>query len=110
MKKIYLDELELREQELVSYSENNIKNKIEELKELTNGFVWEGKAHNSYVAGYNKRINKLLELNEGMTKIGKFLFSVKDSYQDANNKINNAYEELLAEFNKIGIGDSDELQ
>lgn len=110
MKKIYLDELEIREQELVNFSENNIKNKIEELRELTNGFVWEGKAHNSYIAGYNKRIDKLVSLNEGLTKIGKFLFSVKDNYQDANNRINNAYEELLEEFKKLGIGDSDELQ
>lgn len=109
MKKIYLDELEEKENEIVNYSENNIKGKIDELNKLTNNFVWEGKAHDSYVGGYNKRINKLIELNNGLTKIGKFLLSVKDNYQDANNKVSNAYEELLAEFKKIGIGDNDEL-
>ena len=109
MKKIYLDELEEKENEIVNYSENNIKGKIDELSGLTNNFVWEGKAHDSYIGGYNKRINKLIELNNGLTKIGKFLLSVKDNYQDANNKVSNAYEELLAEFKKIGIGDNDEL-
>ena len=110
MKKIYLDELEEKENEIVSYSQTNIKEKIDELNKLTNGFIWEGKAHDSYIMGYNKKINKLLELNEGLTKIGKFLLSVKDNYQDANNRVNNAYEELLAEFKKLGIGDNDELQ
>lgn len=110
MKKIYLDELEEKENEIVNYSQTNIKEKIDELNKLTNGFIWEGKARDSYIMGYNKKINKLLELNEGLNKIGKFLLSVKDNYQDANNRVNNAYEELLAEFKKLGIGDNDELQ
>lgn len=102
MKKVYLDELEPKAQELINFSQKNIKEKIDELKLLTNDFVWQGKAHDSYIRGYNNRINKIEELNNNLTKIANFLLSVKDNYHNVNEKINTTYEELLSEFERAG--------
>ena len=104
MKKIYLDEIEEVEKELVNLSEKNIS----ELKLLPNSFIWNGKANTSYVKEYNKIIKKLEIMNNGLTKIASFLLAVKDEYQTTTNKIDNAYEELADEFRKLG--DIDELQ
>ena len=102
MTKVYLDELEDVSNELVSYSQNNISREVEELKLATNNFIWQGPAYNSFIDGYNTRINELIKMNECLTKIANFLSVVKDNYSDTNVKINNAYEELLEEFNRIG--------
>lgn len=108
MKKIYLDEIEEVEKELVNLSEKNIKDNINELKLLPNSFIWNGKANTSYVKEYNKIIKKLEIMNNGLTKIASFLLAVKEEYQTTTNKIENAYEELAEEFRKLG--DIDELQ
>lgn len=102
MKKIYLDELEDISSELISYSENNIANKIEELKQTPNSFIWQGPAYNSFITGYNTKINELIKMNNGLTSIAKYLINVKESYGNANSRIDNAYEELLSEFQRIG--------
>ena len=102
MTKVYLDELEDIGSELVSYSENNISNGVEELKVATNNLIWQGPAYNSFITGYNTKINELVKMNESLTKIARFLLIAKDNYSDTNARINNAYEELLEEFNRIG--------
>lgn len=102
MTKIYLDELEDVSSELISYSENNIANKILELKQSPSNFIWQGPAYNSFIAGYNSKINELTKMNNSLTNLAKYLTNVKESYSDTNSKINNAYEELLSEFERIG--------
>ena len=101
MKKIYLDELEDKGKEIISYSKNDIASKIEEMKLLTNNFIWDGIGYNSYIEEYNKVINKLEILNNNLTTIANFLLMAKDSYSESNSKIENAYNELLDEFAKI---------
>ena len=102
MKKVYLDELDEVSSELISYSQNDIANKIEELRLSTNNFVWQGQAYNSYINGYNLKIDELVKMNHGLTSLAKFLALVKENYGNVNEKINNAYEELLEEFQRIG--------
>lgn len=102
MKKVYIDELEEVSNELIDYSENNINNKIEELKQSTNNFVWQGQAYSSYIRGFNTKINDLMRMNNSLTNLAKYLLTAKESYSDVNFKIGNAYEELLEEFQRIG--------
>ena len=105
MKVIYIDEIEKKSNELANFSKNNIAIEIKQLKELPQKFVWKGLAKDTYINGYNKRINKLVELNNNICKIAEFLKNVASDYTDTNNKINNAYEELLSEIKPHG-GDS----
>ena len=102
MKKVYLDELENSSNELINYSQNNIGKTIEELKKSPNNMIWQGTVHNSYIAGYNKKIEELVKMNNGLTNLAKYLLSAKESYSNANARINNAYEELLSEMKRIG--------
>ena len=101
MKKVYLDEIEEKAGEIISFSKNNINEKIVELKESTNGFIWQGLGHSSYVNGYNARLNKVMELNNNMTKIAEYLLRVREDYDNANHRIDNAYNELLDEFESM---------
>lgn len=99
--KVYLDELETSGNELVSYSKNDIANKISELKSATSNLVWEGNGADNYIENYNSKINKLEEYNNSLTTIANYLLTAKDSYTETNEKINNSYEELLAEYNIV---------
>lgn len=100
MKKVYLDELESTGNELVNYSQNNIASKIEELKQTTNNFEWQGLAYNSYINAFNTKINKLIRMNNNLVNLAKFLLSVEENYDNTNKRISNAYEELIEEFKK----------
>lgn len=102
MKKIYIDEIEEKSHELISFSKNNVALEIEELQKLPNSFIWEGLAKDKYLTGYNNRINKLNELNNNICKIAEFLLRVNEDYTGANQRIDNAYEELLSEISVRG--------
>lgn len=102
MKKVYLDELEDAGNELINYSDKNIAKTIEELKLAPSNFVWQGPAYNSFITGYNTKISELMKMNNSLTTLAKYLITAKESYSNANFKIDNAYEELLSEFMKEG--------
>jgi len=97
-KKIYLDEIEAKSIELANFSKNDIANELEELRKAPTKLVWEGLAKEKYLVGYNKKVDHLIELNNNICKIAEFLQRVKDDYNGANEKINNAYEELIGEL------------
>ena len=103
MVKVYLDEVENKANELVNYSKNDISLKIEDMKNLTDKFIWKGQASESFISGYKNKINKLAELNNKMSKIAEFLFTVNSGYQETNERVNNMYEELVEEFKKAGV-------
>lgn len=98
MKKIYLNELEEKSIELANYSKNDINLELEELKKIPNDFVWVGPSKDKFVTGYNKKVERLVLLNNNICKIAEFLLKVKEDYNSTNEKINNAYEELLNEI------------
>lgn len=102
MKKIYLDEIEDKSRELINFSKNDVALEIEELKKIPNNFIWEGLVKDKYLIGYNNRINKLSELNNNVSKIAEFLLRVNEDYHGANQRIDNAYEELLNEIKAWG--------
>lgn len=109
MKKIYLDEIESKGNELVNFSKNNIASKINELKDAVSKFEWEGIAHDTYVNGYYNRINRIVELNNKLCKLSQFLLQVREDYGTANGKIETAYEEIIDDFRRLGVLE-DELQ
>jgi len=95
MKKVYLDELTEYGNELVNYSKNNISSKIDELKKSINDLEWKGTGYESFIEGYNNRINKIIEWNNNLTKLASFLLTVTTDYNDTNEDIYKHYDENL---------------
>ena len=102
MKKVYLDELSKKSSELIDYSKNNIANKIEQIRLLSESIIWKGPGSIEYLNNFNSKINQLVKLNNNVRKIAEYLLDVADNYNLANNRINSMYEELLKESNKRG--------
>lgn len=100
MTKIYLDEIDSIGKILVNIAKVDISEKIEELKTLPNQFDWSGLSHDTYIQEYNKKINKIIGYNENLKKIAEYFFLVRDDYSNVNDKINEAYEEILNEIKK----------
>ena len=100
MNKVYLDELESIGNELVNYSKNEISSKIDELKNLTNNLEWNGMGYETFIEGYNNRINKIIEWNDNLTRMASFLLTAKDDYTDTNENIESKYNENLEELMK----------
>ena len=102
MKKIYLDEVRATGEELIQFTKNDITSKIEELKLVTKDLIWQGQAYNNFIEGYNAKIVKLEQMNDSLSNIANFLITVNDNYGETNRKIDNAYEELIEDFKKVG--------
>lgn len=100
MRKVYLDELKEQANEIINYSKSNITETINKLREDPKQMLWEGKAYGSFVNGYNTRIDKIAKMNENMCKLAEFLLKVSEDYEGTNQKIDNAYEELIEEIKK----------
>lgn len=98
MKRVYIKQIEERSNEIVNYSKTVVASKIENLKTLPKGFEWHGRAKDSYIKGYDAKIEKLIKHNENIAKLAETLLVVADSYGDANIKIENATEEILMEL------------
>ena len=101
MTKVYIDELEDKGNELINYSQNNIKETICNLKASTNNLIWDGPGYQSYISQFNSKINKLEKINNNLSKIASYLITAKDEYYDTNIKIDKMYEELLEEYKEI---------
>ena len=102
MKKIYLDEVRATGEELIQFTKNDITSKIEELKLVTKDLIWQGQAYNNFIEGSNAKIVKLEQMNDSLSNIANFLITVNDNYGETNRKIDNAYEELIEDFKKVG--------
>ena len=96
--KVYLDELDEKSRELVSYSRNNIGVKIDELANVFKDTTWKGNASNKFITGYNQKINKLRRLNNNMEKLALFLRDSHNDYSDTNNSLNNTWNNILDEI------------
>ena len=46
-------------------------------------------------------LDKLIRMNNSLTNLAKFLLSAEENFNNANERINNAYEELIEEIKKI---------
>lgn len=98
MKKVYLDELEETGNELVNYSKNEISSKINDLKNVTKDLDWNGIGYETFVEGYNKKVNRIVEWNENLTKMASFLLTAKNDFNDTNEDIEKQYNESLSEL------------
>lgn len=96
--KVYLDNLEDKNNALISYSRNNISPKIEELGKVFNNVEWSGRAHSKYIAGYNARIEKLNKLNHNMELLGHFLERCHGNYNEANEKLIKSWDSFIEEI------------
>ena len=96
--KVYLDELNDASRKLVSYSKIDIKNKIDELKNIGESIKWYGPAHDSFINGFNKRIDNLNKLNSKISVFGEYLENSYTNYSETSNKVNNSWEEYITEM------------
>ena len=96
--KIYLDELSDCSHNLISYSKNDINNKINEIKVLGESIKWKGLAHDNFINGFNKRIEKINKLNEKMALFGEYLEGAHINYSNTSSKLNNSWEEYYREI------------
>ena len=95
---IELDELELKGNDLINYSNNNINDKINELNNSKNLFEWEGEGYNSFISDYNYEINKINKLNEKIEKIALFVLYFQNNYYEANEQLKKSWEEYINEL------------
>ncbi len=96
--KIYLNELDDTSKKLVRYSKNDIKNKINEIKDIGMSLNWKGPAHDNFMNGFNKKIENLNLLNDKICLLGEYLDNCYSSYNETSNKVNNSWEEYLSEM------------
>jgi hypothetical protein len=73
----------------VSYAQNDISSKIEELKNLKSQTVWEGEDKDKVMQEYDNLMNDLQKLAQMIAKYGAFTIGVADTYQNASTKIKN---------------------
>lgn len=104
--KVYLDELENKSNELVNYSKIDIANKINEIKNSFDGISWNGKAHSTYINGFNKKITKLERLNKNMELLARYLVECHNDYDSINHDLGKKWDDFIDELK----GDFDELQ
>lgn len=104
MKKIDINSLEELYANIKNLTDNDIAGKIVELNELKNSFVWEGPGHNAFINEYNKKMKTLVSMNNDLIKLGNFLNSAKEGYEETNNELNTEWKELLDE---LEVGDTD---
>lgn len=76
----------------VNYAQNDIANKITELKDLKNQVIWEGEDKDKVMQEYDKLMNDLQNLSKMIAKYGTFLIGVSETYQSASAKIKNIME------------------
>ena len=104
MKKVYIDELETKGIELVNYSQNDISEKIDELKSIKEEFKWNGIGYLAYINQYDAVLNKIERINNNLSLIAKFLLDVKDGYEEVNMDINGVYEKALEDYEELYDG------
>ncbi len=97
---VYLDELEEKSDELIRFSRNDMKNKVQEIKKDFNDLNWHGEAHDSYAKGYDARIEKINTMMDRLSLLGEYLKMCKDSYWETNEKLENSWNEFMDELDK----------
>jgi len=98
MTKILLNELEKVGNELVNYSKVDISNQIMELKNLPKQFNWDGPSSVYYVESYEKKMNKLIRMNNNLAVLAEFLLSANSNYSLSSKKVNQSYNDLMSEL------------
>ena len=78
--------------ELVAYSEKDIKNQIEKIQELRKQVTWEGADAEASLQGFDEFMGEMQKLSVGLSRYGKFLNGAAESYKDTSNKIKNKFE------------------
>ena len=96
--KVYLDELDDKCTELINYSKDNIGTKINELEIIFDDIKWYGKAHSTYISGYQEKITRLKRINNNLELLAKYLKECHDNYNDTNNSLGKSWNDFLDEM------------
>jgi len=92
---VFIEELEMKSIDLISFSEIDINTKIDELEAIVKQIKWEGKVHDVYLENYQKKINRLRKVNERMKLFGEYLKFCSKHYGETQEKLNKMWEEYL---------------
>ena len=86
------NELESTGQDLMTYSENDIKNQIEKIQALRKQVNWEGADAEASLKGFDEFMDEMQKLSQGLSKYGMFLTKAANSYRETSNNIKNTFE------------------
>ena len=103
--KIYLNELEEQTNKLVTFSKNDINTKISELKTIFDDVNWQGKGHNTFINGYNNKINYLEKMGNNILLLTEYLTNCHNDYSETNDKLIKSWDKFMDEIK----GGNDEL-
>ena len=97
-KKIFLDELDSKSNELTSFCNNEIKNKIDELKNIMVDVKWSGKAYEAFIREYNNQIDEIFTINEKLKLLGKYLNTCNSNYKDTTIGLNKKWDNYMRDL------------
>ena len=93
-----IDRLKDDGEELIHYAQNNIGTKYDELLALLNNFMWEGKARDTFDRKYKKMIGKVKNIEETIVKLGIFMVTCSENYNETEDVIIAKWQEKVDEY------------
>ena len=93
-----IDKLRDDGEDLINYAQNNIGTKYDELLALLNNFEWEGQTRNLFDVKYKKLIGKVKTIEETIVKLGIFMVTCSENYNETENVIIAKWQEKIDEY------------
>lgn len=87
--------------DLITYSDTDIKNQIEKIQNLRSQVTWEGADAESSLKGFDEFMTEMQKVSQGVKQYGQFLNGVAGSYKDTSNKIQTTFETEV--YQKRGV-------
>lgn len=93
-----IDKLRDDGEDLINYAQNNIGTKYDELLTLLNNFEWEGKTRDLFDVKYKKLIGKVKTIEKTIVKLGIFMVTCSENYNETENVIIAKWQEKIDEY------------
>lgn len=93
-----IDKLRDDGEDLINYAQNNIGTKYDELLALLNNFEWEGQTRNLFDVKYKKLIGKVKTIEKTIVKLGIFMVTCSENYNETENVIIAKWQEKIDEY------------
>lgn len=98
--KYYVDmeKLKYDGEDLIHQAQKNIGTKYDELLSLLKEFEWEGEARNIFDENYKKMIIKIKEIEDVIVKLGAFMVTCSEHYDETEDKIIIRWQENIEKY------------
>ena len=98
---VNMDRLKEDGEELIHYAQNNIGTKYNEMERLLDDFEWEGEARNIFDDNYKKMIKKIEKLENIVFKLGTFMVTCSEHYNESEQEIIRKWQEDLLKYKEV---------